>query len=273
LTHRSFEIAISIDEPGHPMHNSAKNEPSAGPLPRIPSSHSYSGLRGDGTNASVATAGFATAAMQAGRHREETFYTRRGKRALDLAVAALASLIVLPLVPLVALAIKLDSPKAPVLYKSIRLGKDGRPFIFYKFRSMVAGADESVTHLRHLNEVKAPVFKCVDDPRVTRVGRFLRRASIDEIPQLWNVLKGDMTLVGPRPPIPEEVDGYEPWQRQRLDVTPGITCLWQVSGRSKLGFDEWMRLDMQYIRNRSLLLDLRILLRTLPAVLSGEGAY
>jgi lipopolysaccharide/colanic/teichoic acid biosynthesis glycosyltransferase len=145
--------------------------------------------------------------------------------------------------------------------------------VFYKLRSMVDGAHESRKYMLHLNEVDGPIFKISNDPRVTRVGRFLRRSSIDEVPQLWNVLKGDMSLVGPRPPIPEEVEKYEPWQRRRLDVKPGITCLWQISGRSKLGFDEWMRLDIQYIRHRSFLLDIKILLRTLPAVLSRDGAY
>jgi lipopolysaccharide/colanic/teichoic acid biosynthesis glycosyltransferase len=187
-------------------------------------------------------------------------------------VASVAGLLFLPFVPLIALAIKLDS-RAPVLYKSVRLGKDGEPFVFYKFRSMVEGAHESTRYLRHLNETGGPVFKSARDPRVTRVGRFLRRTSIDEIPQLWNVVRGDMTLVGPRPPIPEEVEKYEPWQRRRLEVKPGLTCLWQVSGRSKLGFDEWMRLDIQYTQNMTFMLDLKILLRTIPAVISREGAY
>lgn len=200
-------------------------------------------------------------------------YFRWGKRALDITVSVLAGLFFLPLVPLVVLAIKLDSWKAPVLYKSIRLGLGGRPFVFYKFRSMVEGAHESTNYIRHLNEVNGPVFKSARDPRVTRVGRFLRRTSIDELPQIINVIRGEMSLVGPRPPIPEEVEKYEPWQRRRLEVKPGLTCLWQVSGRSKLGFDEWMRLDIQYVYNVSFPLDLKVLLRTIPAVLSREGAY
>lgn len=204
--------------------------------------------------------------------QENTFYKRYGKRALDILGAAVGLLLFLPFFPLVALGIKLNS-RGPILYKSIRLGQDGRPFVFYKFRSMVDGAHESRNFLLHLNEVEGPVFKIARDPRVTLTGRILRRTSIDEIPQLFNVLRGDMTLVGPRPPIPEEVEKYEPWQRRRLDVKPGLTCLWQISGRSKLGFDEWMRLDIQYIRNQSFLLDLKILLRTLPAVISREGAY
>jgi len=138
---------------------------------------------------------------------------------------------------------------------------------------MHVGAHLRRSELWHLNEADGPVFKISKDPRVTRLGRWLRRTSLDELPQLLNVLKGDMSLVGPRPPLPEEVERYEPWQMRRLDVKPGITCLWQISGRSRLGFDEWMRLDLEYIRHRSLALDLKILLRTLPAVLSRDGAY
>ena len=199
-------------------------------------------------------------------------YVSWGKRLLDLGMSMAGLLVVLPFVPLIALAIRWDSP-GPLLYRSVRLGRGGRPFVFYKFRSMVVGAHESARYVRHLNEIEGPVFKSARDPRVTRVGRFLRRTSIDELPQLWNVLRGDMTLVGPRPPIPEEVEAYEPWQRLRLEVKPGITCLWQVSGRSKLGFAEWMRLDIQYIQAMSLVTDLRILLATIPAVISREGAY
>ena len=138
---------------------------------------------------------------------------------------------------------------------------------------MHTGAEAERARLMHLNEVDGPVFKLRRDPRVTRVGQFMRSTSIDELPQIFNVLKGDMSLVGPRPPLPEEAEKYEAWQRRRLDVKPGITCLWQISGRSRLGFDEWMRLDLEYIRRQSLATDLHILLRTIPAVLSREGAY
>src|SRR5207248_1848643 len=138
--------------------------------------------------------------------------------------------------------------------------------------SMYVGADAERAQLMHLNEVDGPVFKLQRDPRVTRIGRMLRSTSIDELPQLVNVLKGDMSLVGPRPPLPEEAEKYETWQRRRLDVKPGITCLWQISGRSRLSFDEWMRLDLEYIRCQSLANDLKILFRTIPAVLSREGA-
>lgn len=203
---------------------------------------------------------------------EQGFYKRYGKRLLDIACSSLALLILLPFFPVVALAIVLSSP-GPILYRSTRLGKHGRAFTFYKFRSMIVDAHEHRAFLLHLNEADGPVFKLTNDPRITRVGRFLRRSSLDELPQLINVLRGEMTLVGPRPPIPEEVEKYEPWQRRRLDVTPGITCLWQISGRSKLGFNEWMRLDLQYIQHRSFALDMKILLRTIPAVLSRDGAY
>ena len=200
------------------------------------------------------------------------FYLRCGKRCLDLILAGTASILLLPLFLVCAIAIKVDTP-GPVLYRSTRTGRGGKQFVFYKLRSMIRGAEQHRDRIDHLNEVSGPVFKVARDPRITRVGRFLRRSSLDELPQLLNVLKGDMSMVGPRPPIPQEVLQYEPWQLRRLSVRPGITCLWQISGRSRLGFDEWMRLDMEYISRRSLVLDLKILLRTIPAVLSGKGAY
>ena len=170
------------------------------------------------------------------------------------------------------MAIKINTP-GPILYRSRRVGEGGRVFSFLKFRSMVRNAEMLRDELVHLNEVDGPVFKIARDPRITRVGAFLRRSSLDELPQLWNVWRGDMSLVGPRPPIPEEVLHYQPWQMRRLSVRPGLTCLWQVSGRSRVGFDEWMRMDLEYIDRRSFRLDLSILLRTVPAVLSGKGAY
>lgn len=200
------------------------------------------------------------------------FYLRYGKRWLDLILGVTASILLLPLFIICAVAIKLDTP-GPVLYRSTRSGRGGKSFAFFKLRSMRQGAEHHRQKLAHLNEVSGPVFKIAEDPRITKVGRILRRTSLDELPQLLNVLKGDMSLVGPRPPIPKEVTEYEPWQLRRLSIRPGITCLWQISGRSRLGFDEWMRLDMEYIERRSLGLDLMILLRTIPAVLSGEGAY
>lgn len=200
------------------------------------------------------------------------FYLKYAKRFIDVVGAAVGLLLFSPLILLFAILIKLDS-KGSVFYKAQRLGKCGKPFQFFKLRSMCLGAHESRGRLMHLNQVKGPVFKLFDDPRITRVGRFMRKCSIDELPQLYNVLKGDMSLVGPRPPIPEEVAKYEPWQLRRLSLKPGITCLWQISGRSRLGFDEWMRLDIEYINNQSFWMDVKILLRTIPAVLLREGAF
>ena len=199
-------------------------------------------------------------------------YLRGGKRALDVVLAAAALVLTAPVMAVLAALLKLES-RGPVFYRSTRIGRGGRPFTFYKLRSMVKDAHRSRHALTHLNEADGPVFKIARDPRTTRVGRFMRTTSLDELPQFWNVLRGDMSLVGPRPPLPEEVAQYEPWQLRRLDVRPGITCLWQISGRSRIGFQEWMRLDLEYIRHQSLPLDVRILLRTIPAVVSREGAY
>jgi lipopolysaccharide/colanic/teichoic acid biosynthesis glycosyltransferase len=207
-----------------------------------------------------------------GAARDAGLYLRFGKRLFDIVGASIALVAASPLLAVAAVLIKLES-RGPVVYRSTRVGKDGRAFTFFKLRSMVNDADQMRHRIAHLNECDGPVFKISRDPRVTRMGRFLRSTSLDEIPQFVNVLRGEMSLVGPRPPIPEEVAEYEPWQMHRLDVAPGITCLWQISGRSRIGFQEWMRLDLEYIRNRSLMMDLKILLRTIPAVLSREGAY
>jgi len=226
----------------------------------------------DGAAVAGKSAAAAATLVQFDLRAARSFYLRTGKRMLDVIGASLALVLTAPILVLAALAIKLESP-GPVLYRSTRIGRGRRPFTFLKLRSMVHGADRHRQSLSHLNECDGPVFKISDDPRVTRVGRILRVTSIDEIPQFVNVLLGHMSLVGPRPPIPEEVAQYEPWQLHRLDVRPGITCLWQISGRSRIGFQEWMRLDLEYIRRQSLALDLMILLRTIPAVLSREGAY
>lgn len=194
------------------------------------------------------------------------------KRALDIIVCAGTLIVLAPLWILLALAIKLDS-RGPILFKQLRVGKDRRPFYCLKFRSMSADAEKRKTEIAHLNEVDGPVFKIRNDPRVTRVGRFIRKTSLDEFPQLINVLRGEMTLVGPRPPIPREVEQYEDWMLRRLDVTPGLTCIWQISGRSNVSFEQWMRMDLQYIDTCSLRQDISILLRTIPAVLFGKGAY
>lgn len=200
------------------------------------------------------------------------FYRRCLKRALDI-VGSLIGLVVLsPLLLVIAILIKLDS-SGPVLFRQLRVGKDGKQFMFYKLRSMVEDAEQLKSKVLHLNELEGPVFKISDDPRITGIGRAIRKTSIDELPQLLNVFRGEMSLVGPRPALPSEVDKYESWQRQKLCVLPGITCLWQISGRNHIGFTEWMRLDIEYIKRQSLGLDFKILVRTLPAVLSRKGAY
>lgn len=202
----------------------------------------------------------------------ESLVYRASKRAFDLVLASVALVLLLPIIPLIAVMIKLDSP-GPVLFRQDRVGKNGRPFKFYKFRSMRSDAEEQKKDVEALNEVDGPVFKVRSDPRITSVGKFLRRSSLDEIPQVFNVFRGDMSIVGPRPPLPSEVERYQPWQRKRLEVTPGITCLWQISGRSHLSFNEWMRLDLEYLRQRSLRTDVLILLKTIPAVIARKGAY
>lgn len=194
------------------------------------------------------------------------------KRVLDLAIITVLSLPTLVVMTLLAIAIKLDSP-GPVLYTLPRVGRDGRQFKMYKFRSMVADADEQKESLRELNEADGPLFKIKNDPRQTRTGRLIRRLSLDELPQLYNVLRGQMSLVGPRPPLPEEVVHYKPWHHQRLAVVGGMTGLWQVSGRSDLSFDELCLLDIYYIENWTLGLDVRILLQTIPHLMSRKGAY
>jgi exopolysaccharide biosynthesis polyprenyl glycosylphosphotransferase len=193
------------------------------------------------------------------------------KRGIDLVGAAFALLLLSPVMALVALAIKLEDG-GPVLFAQERSGYFGRSFRMLKFRSMVVDAEARRAELERLNEMSGPVFKMTRDPRITRVGAFIRRTSLDELPQFWNVLRGDMSLVGPRPPIPAEVARYERWQMRRLSMKPGITCIWQVSGRNEVDFDTWMRLDLEYIDNWSLFLDIKLLLRTLPAVLAGTGA-
>jgi exopolysaccharide biosynthesis polyprenyl glycosylphosphotransferase len=201
-------------------------------------------------------------------HDEVLLFIRRGvELALSLALLAVLS----PLLALIAIAIKLDSP-GPVLFRQLRCGLHGRPFTFLKFRSMRVDAERLKKHLAPYNEMDGPAFKMTNDPRVTPLGRFLRRTSLDELPQLWNIIRGDMSVVGPRPAVLDEVRQYEPWQRRRLSMKPGLTCLWQVNGRSELTFDEWMRLDLEYIDNWSLWLDVKIAFKTIPAVLLGRGA-
>lgn len=195
------------------------------------------------------------------------------KRALDVVLSLVALIALLPLFVVVVIAIRLTS-RGPILYELRVLGRHARPFITYKFRTMVADADAQKSRYLHRNEMNGPVFKMRDDPRVTPLGRVLRRYSIDELPQLWSVLKGDLSLVGPRAPSAEEFARFEPWQWGKLAVTPGLTCLWQVSGRSEIrDFATWAALDLEYIRRWSLLLDMQLLLRTIPVVVTARGAY
>jgi exopolysaccharide biosynthesis polyprenyl glycosylphosphotransferase len=193
------------------------------------------------------------------------------RRIMDLAIVCTVGIPVLLVIGISAIAIRLTSP-GPVFFKQQRCGLNGRLFTMYKLRSMVDNAEQTRFELEALNEMDGPVFKLSRDPRRTAVGRFLRKFSIDELPQFYNVLRGDMSLVGPRPPLPQEVARYERWQRRRLSMKPGITCLWQVSGRNEINFQDWMKLDLTYIDNWSLLLDLKILLKTVPVVILGRGA-
>ena len=193
------------------------------------------------------------------------------KRAFDVLVSAVVLLLLSPLLAGVAIAIKLDSP-GPVLFRQRRVGLNGREFPLLKFRSMRQDAEALLAALRARNEMSGPVFKMTDDPRVTRVGRFIRRASLDEFPQFWNVLRGEMRVVGPRPPLPAEVLQYERWQRRRLSVKPGITCTWQISGRNDIDFERWMELDLEYIDHWSLARDVQICMKTIPAVLLARGS-
>ncbi len=192
------------------------------------------------------------------------------KRAVDIVLAAAGLVVLSPLMLVIALAIRLTSP-GPAIFRQVRCGLNGRRFLFYKFRSMCENAEELKAAVAHLS-TRQTAFKIPDDPRLTPVGRFLRKFSIDEWPQLWNVLRGDMSLVGPRPAIPVEVDQYQGWQRRRLRMRPGLTCLWAICGRDAVDFETWMKMDMQYIDNWSLALDWKILLRTIPRVLTGRGA-
>jgi exopolysaccharide biosynthesis polyprenyl glycosylphosphotransferase len=191
------------------------------------------------------------------------------KRCFDLVVSAGLLILFSPIMLAAAILIKVDFA-GPIIFRQERVGLNGRRFTLYKFRSMIVGAQEMKAELSAMNELEGPVFKIRNDPRVTRIGRFLRRTSVDELPQLFNVLMGHMSIVGPRPPLREEVEMYEVWQRRRLSMKPGLTCLWQVNGRNKVDFHAWMELDLNYIDNWSWPMDLNILLRTVPAMLKGQ---
>ena len=203
-------------------------------------------------------------------HRGRYYWPVR--RFQDIVLSLGALLVLWPVLLVVALVIVLDDPSAGPIFTQERVGRDGRRFRFYKFRSMRANAEAELEDLLELNEMDGPCFKIKDDPRITRVGKFIRRTSIDELPQLWNVLRGEMSIVGPRPPIPREVEEYDDYAMQRLLITPGLTCYWQIQPhRNDLSFDEWLELDLQYINDRSFLTDWKIIFKTFGAVVGMNG--
>lgn len=195
------------------------------------------------------------------------------KRLIDIIWAILGIVLLSWLFAIIAILIKLENPRGPILFKQTRVGKNGKEFTMYKFRSMVHNAEELLDSLLPFNEVEGAMFKIKEDPRVTKIGKFIRKTSLDELPQLFNVLKGEMSLVGPRPPLPREVEEYTDYDKQRLLVIPGCTGLWQVSGRNDLGFHEMVELDLKYIRERSLLYDIKIIFKTIKIMIKPNSAY
>lgn len=208
--------------------------------------------------------------------REELLHKDRwywiGRRVQDIIFSVLALLVLWPLMLVVAIVIVIDSPGASPIFSQTRVGRDGKEFTFYKFRSMCPNAEKKLDELLPYNEMEGPAFKIKDDPRITRVGKFIRKSSIDELPQLWNILKGDMSIVGPRPGLPREVAQYSDYARQRLLIQPGLTCYWQIQpDRNSLTFDQWVELDIKYIKERSFLVDWKIIFATIGAVLGMNG--
>lgn len=195
------------------------------------------------------------------------------KRLTDLLLTILGLFLLSPLLIIVAILIKLEDKDAPVFFKQIRIGRNGNAFYMYKFRSMVYNAEDLKDQLIQQNEVEGPLFKMKNDPRITKIGKFIRKRSIDELPQLYNVLKGEMSLVGPRPPLPNEVATYSSYDYQRLSITPGLTCYWQVSGRSSLGFREMVELDLKYIRERNYYIDLGLIIKTFFVLFGSKNAF
>ncbi|RED65047.1 sugar transferase [Cohnella lupini] len=195
------------------------------------------------------------------------------KRALDVTMALFGMIVLLPVFIVVGIAIKLDDPRGRIFFHQIRVGKNGKTFKMYKFRSMVSNADEKLKDILHLNEIDGAMFKMKEDPRITRIGKFIRKTSMDELPQFINVLKGEMSMVGPRPPLPREVESYSTYDRQRLQVVPGCTGLWQVSGRSSIDFKEMVELDLKYIKQRSIWFDIKLILRTISVLIRTKDAY
>ena len=193
------------------------------------------------------------------------------KRGIDIIGAGSGLLLLSPVIAVVACAVKFTS-KGPIFFSQKRVGKNGKLFEMYKFRSMVVNAEELKEKLVHQNEMSGPMFKMKDDPRVTKVGKFIRRTSLDEIPQLWNVLKGDMSLVGPRPSLPKEVKQFEKWMYKRLTIKPGLTCYWQVSGRNNIDFEDWMKLDINYVEDRNLWIDIKLIFKTVLVLFGDKNA-
>lgn len=194
------------------------------------------------------------------------------KRAIDIIGAGSGLLLLSPVIAIVACAVKFTS-KGPIFFSQKRVGKNGKIFEMYKFRSMVVNAEELKEKLAHQNEMSGPMFKMKDDPRVTKIGKFIRKTSIDELPQLWNVLKGDMSLVGPRPSLPKEVKQFENWMYKRLTVKPGLTCYWQVSGRNNIDFEDWMKLDISYVEDRNLWIDIKLIFKTVFVLFGDKNAH
>ena len=203
--------------------------------------------------------------------RKSDFY-KFCKRGIDVIVAGVGLILLSPIITIVACAIKLTS-KGPIFFLQKRVGKNGELFNMYKFRSMVVNAEELKEKLKHKNEMSGPMFKMKDDPRVTKVGKFIRKTSLDELPQLWNVLKGDMSLVGPRPSLPKEVEQFDSWMFKRLTVRPGLTCYWQVSGRNNIDFEDWMKLDVKYVEERNLWIDIKLIFKTVFVLFGDKNAH
>lgn len=195
------------------------------------------------------------------------------KRTIDIILSLIGIILLLPVLLLIAILIKLEDKKGSIIFRQERVGIHGKPFYMYKFRSMVSNAEELLKDLIEQNEASGPLFKMKEDPRVTRIGRFLRKTSLDELPQLINVIKGEMSLVGPRPALPKEVETYTSFERQRLEVTPGLTCFWQVEGRSNIGFEEQVQLDLKYIEKRSFKTDIFLIMRTIKVLFGSNGAF
>lgn len=194
------------------------------------------------------------------------------KRTMDILGASVGLILLSPVFLIVAIAIKIEDPKGKIFFSQERCGKDNKHFPMYKFRSMVSNAEELLEELMEQNEMDGPVFKIKEDPRITKVGKFIRKTSIDELPQLFNILMGDMSIVGPRPAIPHEVAEYDDYQKQRLLVKPGLTCIWQVSGRNSIGFDEWVDMDLEYIQKRNLWMDIKLIFKTVGVLFGDDNA-